>query len=137
MTNQQIVTLYENSGLSLEELSQVFSMEAETIKLALVQGSAKYREELKKDPALFNDGDLQSAVMTMTQLLTAEEAGVKFRAAKFIINEKMGRHNIKNVQQLNINVNLFNNQLKKAKEAINKSKGIVDVHSEVMEEKKN
>lgn len=135
MTNQQIVSLYEGSGLSLKELSEVFSMEEETIKLALVQGSSKYREELKKDPTLFNDGDLQSAVMTMTQLLTAEEEGVKFRAAKFIINEKMGRHNIKNVQQLNINVNLFNDKMKKAKLAADRAKGVIDVEAEKVDKR--
>ena len=134
MTNEQIVRLYEDSGLGITDLAEVFHMEPETVKLALVQGSAKFREEIKQDPSLFNDGDLQSATMTMTQLLVAEEPNVRFRAAKFIINEKLGRHNLKNVQQLNINVNLFNSQMKKAKEAINRSKGIIDVEGSVKPE---
>lgn len=118
VTNTQIVTLYEKSGLSITELAETFNMEEETIKLALVGGSAVYREQLKSDPSLFNDHDLQSAVITMSSLLTAEQENVKFRAAKFIINEKLGRHNsLKNVQKLNINVNLIADQMKRAKEA--------------------
>lgn len=115
MTNQQIVKLYEDSNLAIEELASVFSIEPEAVKLALVNGSTKYRAELKKDPSLFTEADLDSAVMTMNQLLTAEQEGVRYRAAKFIINEKKGRHDIKNVKNLNLNVNIFNDQMRMEK----------------------
>lgn len=131
MTNNQIVALFENSQLGVGELAEVFGMEEESIRVALVQGSSKYREQLKKDPSTFSEGDYEAARMTMVQLLTAEEAGVKFRAAKFVINEKKGRHDTKNIQQLNINVNLFNEKYKKAKEAAARATGTaIDIESE-------
>lgn len=125
MTNEQIVVLYESSGLTIDELSQTFELPHEVIKIALASRSSKFHKDVKKDKTLFDESALDEAVMVMRQCLYAEESSTKIRAAKFIINEAKGRHDISNVKNLNgINLNLINIHYKQALEAKNKAKGI-------------
>lgn len=125
MTNEQIVTLYESSGLTIDELSQTFELPHEVIKIALASRSAKFHKDIKKDKTLFDESALDEAVIVMRQCLYAEESSTKIRAAKFIINEAKGRHDVANVKNLNgINLNLINIHYQQALAAKNKAKGI-------------
>jgi hypothetical protein len=126
MTNLQIVSLYEK-GLTPEEIQTAFpELSIEAIQMALAAGSVDYRADVRKGEQLFPEETKKAALMTMTQLLYAEEATLRYRASKFIINETEGRHNIVNNLQKggNINVNIINVQLQKAQEALKRAKSI-------------
>lgn len=121
--NEQIVAMFESGDLTVEELATAFpELDIEAIKMVLAAGSSKFRAAMKKDKSLFSDEILDTAVGVMGQLLYAEEPTVRMRASKFIINEKMGRHDTKNIKNLNVNVNLINLQLAQARKAIEESK---------------
>lgn len=122
MNNHQIISLYEQ-GLEIETIAQLAQLEVETIKLLLISESSKYRKEVKEGKASFGDEDMEAAVSTMSSIMKhAENEGVRFRAAKFIYNEKLGRNNLNDLKNLNVNVNMINIQMEKAKEALRRGK---------------
>lgn len=131
MTDQQIVTLYESSGLSVEEIADSLQMDKEVITLALAGNSAKFNKLAKKDNALFNEKDEERAVMVMRNCLYSEDPNTQFRAAKFMINERKGRHDVLGgIKSLKVNVYTINEQLKKGYQAIAASKEqVIDVQS--------
>jgi hypothetical protein len=137
MTNVAIVKLYEEDNLPVEDIALAYGLTKEQVELALAQGSVKFRAAVKKDPTLFSDSTFNIAAQTMEQALYAEhpdgtiDYNTRVRAAKFIINEHKGRHDIKAVQGLNINVSNFNVQLKNAMEALVKGKQkVIDIPAE-------
>src|SRR2546430_16252446 len=122
MTNTQIVELYERGDMSIEDIAKEFSLEVEAVKMTLISGSTKYRRALKEEKELFTKSDLEAASQIMSSLLYAENEAVRYRASRFIINEKCGRNDVKELQNVNLNVNLINMQLSKAREAIERGK---------------
>lgn len=132
MQTTQIVALYENEGLTPEQIQMAMpELEKEAIVLALTNSSTKFRKQLKKTPNLFGDETMEMAKMVMADLLMAENEGVKYKAASFIINENLGRNALaSNIKDCNIfaNVNIFNEQLQRALAAKDKAiKQIIDV----------
>jgi hypothetical protein len=88
-----------------------------------------------KDPQLFSEDDERTAVLVMGQLLNHENENIQFRSAKFIINERKGRHDRGNLKNLNINVNLINEQMKRVKEAKQRALSkVIDVPAEIINE---
>lgn len=111
---KQIVELYEASdGLSPEDIvSCCPGLELGAVKLALAQNSKVYREKVKNSEAKFTDDDFSLAHQVMVGLMASSEMdNVKFRAAKFVINENKGRHDVQALSGLNINMNQINVQL--------------------------
>lgn len=133
MTDQQIVTLYEVSNLSPDQIAESLNLEKEAVVLALAGRSSKYNKLARKDTALFNEQDEERAVMVMRNCLFAEDSNVQFRAAKFMINERKGRHDpLNGIKTLNITVHSINDQVKRAKQALEASKNtVIDVPSEM------
>jgi len=120
MTNTQIVSLYETSNISVEDIAENFELDTKAIKMVLLSGSPKYRRALKVKDETFDDSEVAYAKQVMTQLLDCDVENVKYRAAKYVIDESKGRNDIKNVQNTNINVNLIiNDQMKRALSAAN------------------
>lgn len=128
MTNKQIVLAYEEGKLSVKEIAEQFQIEEESVRIALAADSGEFRKELKKDKT-FTEETLDNAVQVMSTLLFSEHDHVKLKASKFIINEHKGRHDVKNLKTLSINVNLINTQMRRAKEALQKTRTI-DIESE-------
>lgn len=126
---QQIVTAFEELGLSPEEIAEQQEIEELSVKATLLQFSGKFRTECKEDGASivnhnFADNDLVEANATIAYIMrNGEDEHVRFRAAKYIRDDKKGRLDaLKNLSKLNINVAIFNEQLLKAREAKEKSK---------------
>jgi hypothetical protein len=135
MTNAQVIKLYEE-GRTIEEIAEVFEMDKQAIEMALIGGSAKYRKEIKKSEKTFSEDLEEFAKAKMGQLLFTEgNENIVYKASKFIINENKGRHDlVKNIQGANININLFNVELEKAKKAIARAKErVIDVPHEALE----
>ena len=127
----QIVTLYEVEGMSIEAIAESLGLEIESVKLALASSSPKYAKDNKE---LFSDSDLANASLVMNSLLYSELDAVKYRASKFIINEKLGRNdNLKLLRSnlTNISINNINIQLLKAKEAIKRGKAKINNVKEI------
>lgn len=131
MTKEQIVTLYDESGISVEDLSSEFHMPIDVIRIALASGSSKYRNEIKSGK-IFADDVVENAKMVMGQLLMSENDSVRYRAGKFIINESEGRHSVATqMGGMTFNLNLINEQFSKAKRAIEIAKGEVNKQKEI------
>lgn len=107
-------------------------MDKDAILLILASESSKFRSQAKKDCTLFSKDTKDSAAMVMEELLSAEQESVRYRAAKFIINECAGRNdvNVQSFKGLNVNIMNINLRLQKAKEAKNKAK-FIDVESSI------
>lgn len=136
METGQLVQLYdENEEVTVEMLAQNFHLEVEAVKMALAASSKRFRKELKKDDEVFNDEEYNVAKSAMVNLVRYSEVdAVKFRAANFIINEKLGRNKLQNARNLqgmgNINiVNLHISQARKALEQSKKQNIVIDVES--------
>lgn len=132
MLNAQVKELYENGGMDTISIAEALSLDEHSVKMVLISSSHKFRTEAKKNKTLFTDSDLDLAKSKMVGLICSEHDNVAFRASKFIINENLGRNDIQQVKNMNINVNLLNDQLLNMKKAIQNGKEkIIEVPSEV------
>lgn len=135
MKEAQLVSLYEQ-GLEVEEISQAFpELAVESIKMALTAGSAKYRQKLEEGKENFSEADKLAACKAMRSLLGAEKESVVFHAAKYIIDDKAGRHstitNLRNAMG-GVSVTVLNLHLTRAQEAIKKARGEVQIQQEAI-----
>lgn len=135
MTKEQLVTLYdENTDVTTQMLSDNFGYELEAVKMILASGSTRYRKEMRKDETVFSEDDYDIAKRTMVNLMKESEVdAVKYRAATFVINEHLGRNKMENAKNLGGNINVINIHVQKAREALARSKGIVQEVTDVKE----
>ena len=116
--NEQIILLFEQGGMSPEQIAEDQGADLLSIKAALMQGSAKYRKDVKAGvPDLdFSDTDLQLANKVISNLMQfSEDDNLRLRAAQYIRDDKKGRLDVvKAMSGLNVNINLFQEQLKRA-----------------------
>lgn len=118
-----------------EEISQEFGYELMAVKAALLQCSAPFRKEAKKDAAVFSDEEAEEMKSILLNLARySDDENLQFKAAKYIRDDHKGRLDIaKTMPGLNISVIAFNEQMKKAYAAINRGtnkegqKALVDV----------
>jgi len=132
--NQQILTAYEDCGMTPEQIAEDFNYELQAVKMILLAHSQAFSDkQLTKDNKredssndnLFSDTDLQLAKNTIKELASsAEIEAVKFRAAEFIINEKKGRNDVKNLRDMSngINITIISETMSRAREAMAKAK---------------
>jgi len=120
----QILALH-SQGVKTEDIASELDVEVESVKLILTQ---------QGEGDTFTPVDFATAKSALRSCLSCEEYSTRFRAARFIINEIKGRNDIvKNLQQLgSINVLVINQQMLRAKQAIEKSKNnkIIDILEE-------
>ena len=93
--NKQVVTAFEDLGMSPEEIAQSedFNMDLLTVKAILMQFSSLYRKESKNDAALqFSDGEAEECKDIILNIARyTEDEHLQFKAASFILNDKKGR----------------------------------------------
>lgn len=134
--SQSILEAYETLGLSVSDISEQNGLEPDSVKAVLYQFSRKYRDSLKdtisasckenKDylKESFGRDSYSAAKEAIAGLLyTADCDAVRFRAAKFVIDEEKGRNDMKALQGVNINVGLINEQILKARAARTRALG--------------
>lgn len=122
-TCQQIVTAYEELDLSPSEIAEsdeFGEFDEIAIKAVLMQYSVKYRKDAKKDVSLqYNNTEQEEAKQAIIGIMRhAEDPNLILRAAKYIRDDAMGRLDIgKQMNTLNVSVQVFNEQMEKAKRA--------------------
>ncbi len=133
LSNDQIVALYDKSGISVDKIAELFELPQDVIIMALAGKSSKFREDYKDDECIFPKDTQKLAAAVMSECLHEQDANIRIRAAKFIINEAKGRHDVSNFKNLNVNVNILNDHYSKAMAAIQKSKEQKVVEEQLIE----
>lgn len=130
-SSQSIVTLYEVEGMSPEEIAFSEEYELTAIKATLLQFSSKYKEAIKANiEEGFTENEEKAARQVIAQLSQyAEDDNLRFRAAKYVRDDKLGRLDIlKKTNGLNINLLMINGAFQKALERVDKAKqAIIDL----------
>lgn len=120
---KQILTAYEG-GLSPEEIAWDLGLEVETVKLSLGQTSVRYRKLLKeaeagnKEIVSQTEGqEMLSIIMGIARDQQLENPSVALKAARFVLEESLGRNHrkVNEVGNGGININIFNDNLAKAR----------------------
>lgn len=133
--NQQIVAAYESDpNITFETLCQAFpDYDPDAIKIVLLTNSPKYQalEKKAEDDQYFNKSVADMAVATMASLLSDEKHA--FRAAKYILDDRKGRHDLRALKNINITQINVADRMKKAKAALDKSKAmpVIDIPAEL------
>ena len=118
--NQQIVTAFEDAGLTPEQIAEDLEFDLLAVKAILTQYSTKFRSESKKDDALAFKIDeaeeMKSIILGLARY--SDDEHLQFKAAKFVLEDKKGRLDLNTkVPGLQINVVTFNEQMKRALQA--------------------
>jgi hypothetical protein len=92
--NEEIVTSYEQLGMTPEQIAEDQSLDVAAIKAILIGQSATYRKTVSGGEAeeLFNKHDMKAATEVMRNCMLAEDGHLAFRAARFVIDEVKGRN---------------------------------------------
>lgn len=125
--SQQIVTAFEDVGLTPEAIAAEYEYEVSVVKATLAQYSSKYRSAATKDDDLgFKDDEAKEMQDIILQIARySEDDNLRFKAARYVRDDKKGRLDlIKQLPGLNISVLAFNAQMQKANEAIARAKQI-------------
>ena len=111
---------YDTLGLSVEEIAEQQELDVTAVKAALLQSSAKYRAQSKKEDELnFTPDEQAIAKRVIAELaMGAEDDHVRLRAAKYLRDDAKGRLDLGKASDLRINVLQFNQILVRAKESI-------------------
>jgi hypothetical protein len=124
-----IATLYEE-GATVEELKQLFpDLETDAIKLSLMQNSALYRKRVKDNAEVFSSDSFQTAQQVIESFMNSvDNPNLAFRAAKLILDQKLGLRDKKGMKSLNVNIQTINQQIIQAAEIEKRAKErIVDI----------
>lgn len=139
-SNQQIISAYEDLGMSPDEIAQDQDLDVAAVKATLIQFSSRFRKDVKADDALdFTEDQVRRATDVILHLAQySEDENLRFRAARYIRDDKKGRLDvIKQMTGLNINVLTINEQMQKAISAVNRAKGSIEVTSSVTKQLNN
>jgi hypothetical protein len=122
--NQNIITAFEDLHMSPEQIAQEFDADIIAIKACLSQFCPAFRKAAKADPLLdFSDDELQEANRAISHLLHSDDDNIRFRAAKYLRNDKKGRlDGVNGIKTMNLNVLMFNERLQQARSAKDRSK---------------
>lgn len=121
-----MISAYEQ-GMSVEEIAENMEFETTAVKAALYQGSQLYRDRSKKDIDLkFNESEQEQAKRAIIRVMqSSDDDYLILRAAKYIRDDAEGRldNPLKGLKTMNVNVIAFNEQLIRAREGKERSKG--------------
>lgn len=119
--SQQIVTAYEDLGMTIDEIAAQGLGEPVAIKAVLLQWSQKYREDTKTNKSCdFTDEDHDQVLAVIRNAaMYAEDEHLRFRAAKYIRDDKKGRLDLnRGFKNLNISLQTFTVHLERANKII-------------------
>lgn len=135
--NEQIVAAFEDSGMSPEDIATSLGFDILAVKAVLLQNCPSYRKSAKKDDALQfteNEAEEMKGIILNIARYEEDDQNLKFKAAKFILEDKKGRLDIgKQMNTLNINVLDFNEQMKRALEAERRTLSVAGSDAKVLQ----
>ena len=135
-SEHQVISMYELASMSPNDIAEQLGYDLLAIKTTLASHSRIYRERMNQgDLACDSQGvvtqvkkeedisDYEMSLLKQRMLDIAlndseEQVATSFRAAKFLFNEKKGRNNVDGVKGLNVNINILNQGLQQAREAM-------------------
>jgi hypothetical protein len=121
--NTQVVMAYEKSRLSVEEIADSLGMELLAVKTILCLESSQYRKDTKEDVTDDELNEMFSVVkdIACSTLTRVQQPGVALKAATFLINEKKGRNDprnlLKSLTGSGISITLINQRVEGMKQA--------------------
>lgn len=127
--NLSIIQSFEELGMTPEEIAETEDLDLSAVKGILMQNSAKYRKACKKDiDFCFDDDEALAAKQVIANLMRySEDENLRFRAAKYCLDDKKGRLDVVKQQTgLNINVLQFNEHMQQALAAVKRSKELLN-----------
>lgn len=138
--DKEIQTRYEELGMAIAEIAMDLGYDEDAVRLSLTQNSASYRNTLRvgdeREVQIFNQLIEGRAARVMEQLLDSDDDQVRYRAAKFVIDERKGRNDaavkgLKAAQNLGLGVLQLNEALRKARASrLLAASGSIEVKSE-------
>lgn len=133
LTNNQMISLFEDSDIGVEDIAEQFDCEVESVKMALASGSSKYREMVKKGDETFGEDTLEAAKRAIGYLIEDSDCdSVKLKAAIYVVDESKGRHTVQNFTKNVFNVNMINDQMRRANEAIRAVKDKININKQTV-----
>jgi hypothetical protein len=133
MTNssQEVINMYDILNMSVEEICLDTSYEPAAVKSVLLSGSSKYRASLKKEREDITKEELSEAYEVVKQYMRCSENDkIRFKAALRVIDEAKGRlDKVEEVKNSKINILVFNQNILKAREAMEKGITTIDLEN--------
>ncbi len=129
----EIVSRFETLEMGVDDIAIDLGLEEDAVRMCLTQNSGAYRNTLRvgkgEERKYFDDLIAKRASQAMEILLDSQEDAVKYRAAKFIMDEHSGRNDasvksLRDVQSLGIGVLQLNAALLKARQQISRVREI-------------
>lgn len=138
MTNEleALKVSYESLKMTPEEIADDRGLEIAAVKAGLMTASSQYRKDCGQENETseglnFNDDDLRRVNDVIREVaLSAEDDGLRLKAAMYIRDDKKGRKEInKGVAGVGFNILQFNTFMQKSRSLAEqvKSGGIVEV----------
>jgi len=122
--NQQVVTCYDELGMTPEEIAAEYQWEVSAVKMILNQSSPKFKSENGSKPqADFTLQELEDVKNVIINLaLYGEDEAIQLKAAKYVRDDSKGRLDMKSVKTLNVNITQINSRMQKAREAMQRAR---------------
>lgn len=124
--NIEIVTSYETLRMTPEQIAQDQDLDVAAVKAILLANSAGYRAQTTKEETkeLFSQDDLRQAVGVMKTSLLEDDPHLRYRAARFIIDEVKGRNDARVQIPIDSSFNALelNQRLLAARQALEKGR---------------
>ena len=117
----RLLSLFENLGLSLDQIAAEESIPEAEVKAVLYQHSRQYRDSVDKEKSRedISDEEFQALLYTYKEIaMHAEDDSVREKALRFLINEKKGRNDADKHRPITVNVAMINDRLEAARSAI-------------------
>ena len=125
ISNQAIVTLYEDNGLTPEQIAEAQQYDVAAVKAVLMAHSVQYRKALRngEEDGFNNDEELRARQTIAHIAQYAEDDNLRLRASIYIRNDKKGRLDVaKKTNGLNINITMLNQFIQQASKRVEESK---------------
>lgn len=125
--------MHEELGLSPEQIAEALGLDLTAVKTVLGSSSPAFRRKAAVDDTAVSATEVAEAKRAILEVMRyTEDENLRFRAARFMFDDGKGRHDKIGQTNLNINVHLVNDQLQRARKALEAARAkVIDVPSHV------
>ena len=129
--NEQVITAFEVNGMSPEEIALDLDLDLLAVKAILHQNSSDFRKAAKDDDTLqfkTSEAEEMKAIILNIARYEEDDQHLKFKAAKFVLEDKKGRLDVGKElghNTFNFQINNFKEQMAKALQAAERTKAMI------------